>query len=83
MPEVMLCCRSDEALEVAATFLMSCLCDGDYMHEEAWSDRMCLVMTTRHLSDEKNPPNITFLWLFKTRMRGCTLLFVTFTIMHC
>lgn len=56
MPEVMLCCRSDEALEVAATFLMSCLCDGDYMHEEAWSDRMCLVMTTRHLSDEKTKP---------------------------
>lgn len=42
----------DGAPEVAATFLTACLCDGDYMHEEAWSDRTCLVMTTRHLSDD-------------------------------
>lgn len=50
--EVMRRCRSDEAAEVTATFLIACLCDGNYMHEEAWSDRMCLVMTTHHLSDD-------------------------------
>lgn len=61
----MRCCRSDEAPEVAATFLIACLCDGNYMHEEVWSDRMCLVVTTRHLNDDEKKKKIAFLWLFK------------------
>lgn len=52
--EVMLCCRWDEA----------CLCDGNYMHEEVWSDRMCLVMTTRHLSDDEEKKSILLFFGF-------------------